>query len=362
MRELGVSIYPGHASEKEYKEYLMGASQAGFTRVFTCLLSAGEKNGEKLVAFKRICEYAGTLGMEVIADVSPAVFQEHKLSIEDLKFFSELNLKGIRLDLGFSGNEESLMSYNPYNLKIELNMSGGTRYLDTILSYCPNKKNLYGCHNFYPHRYTGLSREHFFNTSRYFKERGIKTAAFISSQNASFGPWPIHEGLCTLEEHRNLPIEVQAKDLFNTDLIDVVIIGNCFPNRNELTALSHLDKDILTLKVELIDQLPEVEKKIILEELHFNRGDVSSFMIRSTQSRLRYEGHEFKLFNPQPIKRGDLLMESSLYGRYAGEVQIALKNMENSGRTSVIGRVAPEEMFLADTLRPWQKFRFALLS
>ena len=28
---------------------------------------------------------------------------------------------------------------------------------------------------------------------------------------ANIGPWDINDGLCTLEEHRNLPIEVQAK-------------------------------------------------------------------------------------------------------------------------------------------------------
>ena len=43
---------------------------------------------------------------------------------------------------------------------------------------------------------------------------------------------------------------------------------------------------------------------------------------------------------------------------YAGEVQIAKADMENTGLTNVIGHVREEELFLLDDLRPWQKFRF----
>ena len=64
--------------------------------------------------------------------------------------------------MGFSGREEALMSLDASNLKIELNISNGTKYVDNILSYQPNKENIIGCHNFYPRRFTGLSRQHFY--------------------------------------------------------------------------------------------------------------------------------------------------------------------------------------------------------
>ena len=53
------------------------------------------------------------------------------------------------------------MTYNPYGLKIEINMSNGTKYVDNIMSHRPNRENLIGCHNFYPHRYSGLSHASF---------------------------------------------------------------------------------------------------------------------------------------------------------------------------------------------------------
>jgi len=358
MRGLGISIYPEKATIEENISYLKLAHKYGFTRVFTCLLSVdGDK--EKIVKdFKEIINEANKLGMEVIADVSPRVFGELGISYKDLSFFNDLNAYGIRLDMGFSGLEESIMTFNPYGLKIEINMSNGTRYLENIMSHKPNIENLLGCHNFYPHRYSGLSYEHFIKCSKQFKEYGIRTAAFVSSNNASFGPWPVNEGLCTVEIHRELPITIQAKHLFATGLIDDVIIANCFASEEELRALGELNRDMITFEVELVDDIPEIERKIVLEEFHFNRGDVSEYMIRSTQSRVKYKGHEFVPFNCPDIKRGDIIIDTSLYGHYAGELQVALKDMKNSGKTNVVGKINSDELLLLDFIEPWQKFGF----
>ena len=360
MHKLGVSIYPDKSNIEEDKKYLSLARKFGFERVFTNLLSVDIDEGQSFENFKEIVKYASSLGMEVIADVSPAVFKSLNIKYTELKFFKDIGLSGIRLDLGFSGMEEATMSFNPYNLKIEVNISSGTKYIENIISYRPNKENIIGCHNFYPHRYTGLSRKHFMETTKLFKNHGIRTAAFVSSSNGSFGPWAVNEGLPTLEEHRELSIEVQAKDLLNTGVIDDIIISNCYASLEELKALGEMDKDILSLKVDLINNLPEIERKIVLEEPHFNRGDISEYMIRSTQSRVKYKGQDFQVINPRDIEKGDILIDSSLYGHYAGELQIALKPMKNSGRTSVVGRIVEEEIYLLDYIKPWQRFKLSL--
>ena len=359
MRELGISIYPGHSDLKRDKEYITLAAKYGFRRIFTCLLSVeGDKEGI-ISDFKEVIRYANFHGFQVIADVSPKIFKELGISYSDLSFFTDLDVYGIRLDMGFTGNEESLMTYNFYNLKIEINMSNDTRYLDTIMDYKPNKYNLLGCHNFYPHNYSGLTRDHFIRCNNNFMKHGLKTSAFVNSKGATFGPWPVNEGLCTLEEHRDLPIEVQARDLFAAG-IDVVIISNCYASERELAALGSINRDLLEMEVEIIDGLPQVEKSIILEELHFNRGDVNSNMIRSTQPRVKHRGHHFEPINAVDISRGDIIIESSLYGHYAGELQIAKSNMKNSGKTSVVGRVKKSYKFFLDRIEPWQKFRLIL--
>lgn len=359
MKKLGISIYPGHAALEENLKYIELAAKYGFSRIFTCLISLDGKDIEETVQeFKVITELANKKHMEVIADVDHTVFKRYNISMDNLSFFNNLGVHGIRLDLGFSGIEESIMSFNPYGIKIELNMSNGTKYIDNVLNYKPNVENLIGCHNFYPRLYTGISLEHFMKCSRQFKELGLRTAAFVSSQEATFAQWPVSEGLCTMEMHRYMPIEVQAKHLYATELIDDVIIANAFASEEELKALSKVSKDMLQLKVRLVSDISLVERKIVLEEIHFNRGDVSDYVIRSTQTRVKYKGNSFPAYNTTDIKRGDVLIDSELYTRYAGELQIALKDMKNTGKTNVVGRIAEEEQFLLDCIAPWGKFKF----
>lgn len=361
MNKLGISVYPNNSSVNEIKNYIRLAAKYNFKRIFTCLISASDKDLDiVLEEFKEIVSVANEYDMEVIADIDPNVFNKLKASILDLKVFKEIGLSGIRLDMGFSGYEESVMTFNEYGLKIELNISNGTKYVDNILSYKANLNNLYGCHNFYPHIYTGLSYDNFINSSKQFKELGIRTAAFVNSPSAKYGPWPVSEGLCTLEMHRDLPIEVQAKHLFATGLIDDVIIANAFACEEELKALSELNKNMLEFTVELIEDIRDLDRKIVLEEFHFNRGDSSEYMARSTQSRVKYKGESFPPYNLVDIKRGDILIDTDLYTRYAGELQIALKDMKNIGKTNVVARISKDELFLLDYIKPWSKFSFKL--
>lgn len=360
MKKLGISLYVEKSNLEEMKAYIDKAHQAGFSRIFSCLLSVNESIDKIKSDFSMINQYAHEKGFEIFVDVSPKVFDKLNISYQDLTFFKDIGADGIRLDAGFSGNEEALMTFNPQGLKIEINMSNDTHYIDTIMDYCPNRSQLVGCHNFYPHRYSGLSLEHFLKCTQNFKKYGLTTAAFVSTnQTNAYGPWPTKEGLPTLELHRELPLEVQIKHMIALDVIDNIIISNCYPSDEELKKISHMRLDLVTFNVELVNSIPEVERKIVLEELHFNRGDYNDNMIRSTQSRVKYKGHEFKLFNvPDYINPGDIIIESSEYGHYAGELQIAKTQMKNSGKSNVVGHIVETERFLLTYIKPWQKFTF----
>jgi uncharacterized protein len=363
MGKLGISIYPEKTTEELIYNYIDMASKYGFSRIFSCLLSVNDTRENIKNKFKKINQYAKEKGFEIIVDVSPRVFDGLGITYKDLSFIKEIGADGLRLDMGFTGSEESLMTYNDENLKIEINMSSNTNYIDTIIDYIPNKENLIACHNFYPHRYSGLNFEHFMKCTERFNKYGLRTAAFITSQNeGTFGPWPVTDGLPTLELHRNLPIEVQAKHLIALGNINDIIISNCYPTEEEMKKLGSMRKDMVTFDLELVDGVPEVEQKILFEEMHFNRGDLSDNLVRSTQSRVKYKGHDFKLFNaPEIIKKGDVVIESSEYGHYAGELQIALNDMKNSGKSNVVGRIKEEEIFILDYIKPWQKFNFNLI-
>lgn len=362
MPRLGVSIYPEHSTKEKDIEYLTLAAKYGFKRVFTCLLSVEGKNIDEIKAeFKEIIGHANSLGMEVILDVAPNIFSKLNITYEDLSFFAELGAAGIRLDEGFDGVKEAFMTYNPFNLKIEINASMGTKYIDNILSYKANKDNIITCHNFYPQMYTGLSYKHFEKCSKDLKALGLKVAAFVSSQNDNtFGPWPVNEGLCTLEEHRFIPMGVAARHMFATGLVDDVIIANAYASEEELKELSRINPAKLTFKIDLNDRVSDVEKEIIFNFPHYVRGDMSEYMARSTMSRIAYKDANIESHHTEDLKRGDIIIINNGYGRYKGELHIILKDMPNDGRKNIVGRIPENELRLLDYIEPWRMFEIIL--
>lgn len=363
MRKLGISIYPDKSNMSDMKHYIENAANAGFSRIFSCLLSISKPKEQIKQEFIEINSFAKEHGFEIIVDVSPRVFNDLDISYQDLSFFNEIGADGLRLDLGFGGFEEAMMTFNPYGLKIEINASMDTHAIDTIMDYQPNRYTLISCHNFYPHPYTGLGLDFFLKSNDRFRLYGLRTAAFVTSQAPnSYGPWPVSDGLCTLEMHRYLPLTSQIKHYIALDSVDDIIISNCYPSKEELNAVSKVNKTIVNFNVELVDSIPDVEKIIVLNEKHFNRGDVNENLIRSTQSRVKYKGHSFELFNvPDMIRRGDIVVESKDFGHYAGELMIAKCDMKNSGKSNVVGHIIESEQFLIDVIRPWQKFEFTIV-
>lgn len=356
-RRLGISIYPEHSSPSKDKAYIDLAYKYGFERIFTCLLSVEKPKEDIKKEYKDIIEYATNLGFEVILDIAPNVFDKLDISYDNLDFFYELGASGIRLDLGFDGSKEAMLTFNPYELAVEINMSNNVAYLDNIMTYMPNLPYLYGCHNFYPQKGTGLPYDFFVECSKRFKKHGLRTAAFINSHAATIGPWDINDGLCTLEMHRDLPIEVQAKHLFATNLIDDVIIGNAYASEEELMKLSKINKYQLELDVEILDNDSDIEQKIMFNEQHFRRGDITHDVVRSTEVRKKYGLHEIVEHDHlNQFERGDILIGNNQFGKYKGELQIALSiNADN--RKNKVGYIVEEELILLDFILPWTKFK-----
>lgn len=360
MGRLGISVYPEHSTLEKDKAYISLAAKYGFKRIFSCLLSVeGKSKAEIKAEFKAMIDHAHSYGMEVILDVAPFVFNNLGITYDDLSFFKELNADGIRLDEGFNGLKEALMSCNKWDLKVEINASFGNGYIANIMSHYPNTDNIITCHNFYPQRYTGISLEHFNKCNEDIKKYNLKIAAFISSQEKdTYGPWPVNEGLCTLEMHRDLPMDVQARHLFASGMVDDVIIANCYASEAEFKTLSGLRPGILTFKIDYEKELQESERKVIFEHEHFIRGDMSEYMARSTMPRVSYAQESIKPENTRDLKRGDVIIVNDEYGRYKGELHIVLKDMPNDGRKNVIGRIPEVEMMLLDYIRPWRPFMF----
>ncbi|MBP1041771.1 DUF871 domain-containing protein [Vagococcus sp. BWB3-3] len=358
MGKLGISIYPERSTFEKDKAYLDLAHQYGFKRVFTSLLQITEDKDKVLAEFKQVVDYANSLEMEVMVDINPGLFDQLEISYDDLTFFHEMGAYGVRLDIGFTGQEEARMTRNPFGIKIEINMSTGTSYVDNIMSYSPNVNNLLGSHNFYPHRYSGLGFEHFVMCTEKFTKYGINTMAFVNSHEADFGPWPTQDGLCSLEDHRDLEIGTQVKHLVLMGTIDDVLVGNAYASEAELKAMSDaFFADYPSVKVDVAEDITDDEKEVLFNNLHSYRGDRSEYILRSTMTRIKYKELPFAAHNTVDMEKGDVLIDNVGYGQYKGETQIALKSMKNDGRVNVVGKISADELFLLDFLRPWSNFK-----
>lgn len=356
----GISIYPYKENSEETLAYLDLAAKYGYQRVFTNLLMIEEGEEQRVLAsMERAIKHARSLNMEVILDLNPAVFEQLKISYSDLTFFKEMGATGIRLDSTFDGLVESLMTFDQTDLDLEVNISNDTFYLENVLSYQPNRKRIIGCHNFYPQRFTGLDYQYFMRCSEKYKKLGLRTAAFVNSQTADHGPHVYTDGLCTLEEHRDLPIALQAKHLIATGLIDDIIIANAFASKEELASLSQLMMDQIVLDVVFSEGVTDLEKEIVLGHQHFNRGDINSYSVRSTYVKLSYQDQSVPAKHlAEELSRGDITIGNDSFGQYKAELNLVKQAMPNHGEKNLVAKIVPEELRLIPYIKPWSKFRF----
>ena len=146
-------------------------------------------------------------------------------------------------------------------------------------------------------------------------------------------------------------MKYKRKHLWATGLIDDVIIGNAYASEEELEKLGNLNRYMLQLKVHFVDEATEVEKRATLQELHVRRGDITEYMVRSTEVR-----KSIKTMTSQCAKKcttGKRASGNNSFGKYKGELQIILKEMPIDERKNIVGTIAEEELFLLDYVGAW---------
>ena len=354
MKTLGISVYPEHSTYEDVFAYMKKAGELGFKRVFTCFLSVKESKEELVKNFSKFCQVAHECGLTVSADTNPEVFAHIGATPYDLSVFHEIGLDIIRLDGHFSSQEDAAITRNPYGIKIEYNASGNIAFRNLIETGA-DQENMCFCSNFFPQRHTGMGMERYIELTSRYKKGGFRVASFVSSNaKNTFGPWPVYEGLPTLEMHRGLPIDLQARHLLAMNLCQDILIGNCFADDEELVALSKMDMTKITIRVDTVDDLTDTEKEILAWNKHNNRGDGNENIIRSSFPRVVFKG---KSIPPRTDKgftahRGDVLIVNDNLEHYRGELWIVCHDIEVSNEYNVVGRVPENEQILLDWVRP----------
>ncbi|WP_208956145.1 DUF871 domain-containing protein [Dolosigranulum pigrum] len=356
--KLGAAIYPEHYCFETINDYIVKLKENGVRRIFISLLQIDLNDLKLLEQYKKVIELIHSLDLKVIADINPEIIDRMNWRKDLPKNIFEFGIDILRIDTAIEIQDIIRFTNSKYNLKIEINLSTNKDLLDQLLSNGVNPKDITASHNFYPKRYTGLSLDHFMNMTQYFKSKGIETSAFINAQSANEGPWPLSEGLCTLEMGRNQSIDEQLKFFQATGLIDYIVIANQFISINELNIISETLNDDLTLKYHTNITLSKVEQDII-NLSHTYRGDISDYVIRSSEPRIKFkENSILPRKQKYTVEKGDILIDNDNYPRYKGELSIALKKFNIDDRTNVVGHLVPEHHYLLDYIQPWEKFKF----
>lgn len=358
MRKLGISVYPEHASKEQCYEYMKMAGKYGFKRVFTCLLSVKESKEEIIESFSEFCKVAHENGLTVSVDTNPEVFKKLDATPMDVSVFAKMGVDIIRLDGHFGEFEDVEITKNPYNIMIEYNASC-TMGLDLMILSGANRSNMCICSNFYPQRNTGMGLARYKELNGRYQPLGLNNASFVTSQeDNTHGPWEVYDGLPTLEIHRDLPIDVQARHLNALGYCHDILIGNAFASEAELKALSEINLNKIMMKVDLADDVSEIEKEIICCDYHSARDDSNELVVRSSMPRVIYKEEAIvpRVNEKTVFEKGDVIIVNDKLKHYAGELMIVLTEIKATDEYNYVGHLNKGEQLILDCIMPKHSF------
>lgn len=362
MHRLGISVYLDKAEKQEIYTYIRKAAKLGYTRIFTCFLSIPKE--EHVQYTKRLKEFVDTahhLGFEVGIDTNPDVFKMLKATPDNLQPFAQLGIDILRLDGSFGGLEDIIITHNPYHIAIEFNASHDAG-VALLLKNGANKEQMRMCHNFFPERYTGLDFTLFRNLNTQWKQLRLPIAAFVSSNEAhTVGPWKVSCGLPSVEILRDMPIDLQGRYLLATRDIDDIMIGNYPASDEELEALAKVQDHAITMRVEEVDGISEIERNILYDFVpHCDRPDYSTFLLRSSWVKHAYKDISIppRACRKEMFTKGDILVVNDNLAHYRGELEVVLTQIPNDGERNFIASIKSEEQGLLEFIRPGRFFSF----
>lgn len=341
-----VSIYDQKDNDWEkIEDYVCLAHKYGCKEIFTSAHMPENEIRNQLEFVSRLGDLAHRYGMILTVDFGGKSLHHLLNHVEQYK---DLMIDYVRMDYGY---EASMM----VEMERKLNIKGfvwnasiiDEDSLKEFLEVARNHKDykIRACHNFYPRKETALDREFVLSQNEKFRSFGITVTTCVP--NLLETRPPLHEGLPTIEDHRNISFEETVLDCMNTGIADEILIGDLWLNEEQFKFLwDVLNRKILEVKVRLADSISEKEKKIVLEKVHRIRYDSNHLVLRSQSSREMAEyATEIEPNNQVERVRGAITIDNKAYGRYSGELQIIQTNLEPDSRVNVVAYVCEQDMF-----------------
>lgn len=132
--------------------------------------------------------------------------------------------------------------------------------------------------------------------------------------------------------------------------VDDVIIGDSLTSIETLSMLKEaFEEDTISLRVWLHKEYQDLASNTFLV-----RRDHPKYILRLNAPR---KENVLMTFTGKRIV-GAITMDNYLYGRYGGEVQICLSELEADARVNVIGYVHPEDIPLLSCIKNTTKIKW----
>lgn len=343
---LGISVYLQDMTE----EYIANASKNGAKYIFTSLQISEEDLSEASTKIRQLLKYCQKYQMSLVPDVSPITFEKLGVETGDFEALKRLGIDSLRLDYGFDEVQTVKKLQKDFLILLNASTINETFILEAKAAGVDISK-LIGVHNFYPKNETGLSLEHVKKVNQVFTMYGIPVVAFVPGNRLK--RFPLYEGLPTVERHRGMHPYIAAVELVKNAKCNGVMIGDslCYDN-TILSIAEFLLHNILTIPIILSRNY-----QYLFEENLASRRDTSELVVRITtprQSGIKPENNGIR-------RRGDVIMQNELAGRYGGELQICKRDLGFSAIGNKIGFVHPDFLDILDFVTGEYQLKFVPL-
>ena len=385
MITLGVSLYPEQETIEEIDNYLKLASKYGFTKIFTSIFSVPGTKEEVINYFKNFTAIAHKYGMKVSGDANTDCLKKLGADENNLEVINEMGIDVLRMDVCYMDKRDVTLINNKYGVGIEMN-AGFVSAIDKAIENGANPNNLSVCHNFYPQTYTGADLESTMEVNDHWKEKKVKVAMFITSHvKEAHGPWPVHDGLVTIEDHRFMSVADQVRHVLAMDNVDEILFGNAFASEEEFKEVADVMKEVyihvepfkeygemlanflphgdikrLPLKIEFEEGVTDIEKEVLYYQTH-QVGEYINYMIRDRWTRIFYKKADIpcRAVSKEYFEKGDVLIVNNNLEYYKAEIQICMKPMKNDGQRNLIGHISKDALCILDLIKKGDIFCFS---
>ncbi len=327
---LGISIYSGQ-DEKLTARMIRNARKAGIRTVFLSLQEDDNNNITDDVT--KVLNLCRKYNLDVFMDINHATLK--KLGLNQVRDVHSLGLRTLRLDKGFSVQEQAELTHD---FQIIINAATlSDNVISSLKQYGADFANLTGCHNFYPEIWTGMSYAKVKDMNTKLHALGIRTMGFVPGNGELRGP--MFEGLPTIEEQRSHKEKMIENMLEMHEAgTDVVLVGDPEIKNGTWKDITLLAQNQIRVKVRNC-QLPDE----YMDTVHHDRSDESDYLFRSSESRAFKTG-SIEAGESAPRPAGTICIANDKFDRYKGELTITKKELPEDERVNVVGSISEDDL------------------